>query len=165
MISLSHVNEMALAAFLHEFGDVAEHSIWVAKEAHKSLPFASSSQMHTAFSLSVVSASKEMQLGLLRAHPDLATRAKLTTDSSGEQKGAGLDTLSPQEFAHFTALNTEYKKRNGFPFIFAVKGATKFQILESFEERLLNTRDAEFHQALLQVCKIIGFRLEARVTE
>ncbi len=127
--------------------------------------FLSRAALINAFTQTVISATQSQQLSLLRAHPDLATRAKLTTDSTTEQKGAGLDTLSAAEFAKFTALNNQYKEQNGFPFIFAVKGATKQQILASFEQRIHNARDEEFQVALQQVCKIIGFRLEARVLE
>ena len=121
--------------------------------------------MRSAFIDAVSDADQALQLALLRAHPDLATKAKLTVDSTNEQKGAGLDTLSADEFAKFTELNDQYKSRNGFPFIFAVKGATKHQILSSFEARVKNAKDLEFQTALLQVCRIISFRLEAMVQE
>ena len=44
--------------------------------------------------------------------------------------------MSDEEFARFTQLNAAYKDRFGFPFIFAVKGATKQMILAAFEERV-----------------------------
>jgi 2-oxo-4-hydroxy-4-carboxy-5-ureidoimidazoline decarboxylase len=154
MMTLAEINAMSAAEFEQQFGDIAEHSPWVATGAAR--PFASRAAMN---------ASEELQLALLRAHPDLATRAKLTTDSTHEQKSAGLDTLSSEEFAKFTALNEKYKSRNGFPFIFAVKGATKHQILASFEQRIHNNRRDEYFVALKEVCKIIGFRIEARVAE
>jgi 2-oxo-4-hydroxy-4-carboxy-5-ureidoimidazoline decarboxylase len=125
--------------------------------------FSSFSALHEAFNIAVLTAPEAFQLSLLRAHPDLATRAKLTADSTTEQKGAGLDNLSAEEFARFTVLNNQYKEQNGFPFVFAVKGATKHQILESFEKRIHHSREEEFQVALQQVCKIIGFRLDARV--
>jgi 2-oxo-4-hydroxy-4-carboxy-5-ureidoimidazoline decarboxylase len=127
--------------------------------------FSTRGDLCISFVHSVISASEAQQLALLRAHPDLATRAKLTADSTSEQKAARLDHLSADEFATFTILNNQYKEQNGFPFIFAVKGATKHQILASFEQRIHHSRDAEFQVALEHVCKIIGFRLEARVSE
>jgi 2-oxo-4-hydroxy-4-carboxy-5-ureidoimidazoline decarboxylase len=163
MMTLAEINAMSAAEFEQQFGDIAEHSPWVATGAAR--PFASRAAMIQAFAHAVMNASEELQLALLRAHPDLATRAKLTADSTREQKGAGLDTLSAEEFAKFTALNDQYKTRNGFPFIFAVKGATKHQILASFEQRIHHAKDDEFKLALHQVCRIIGFRLEARVAE
>jgi 2-oxo-4-hydroxy-4-carboxy-5-ureidoimidazoline decarboxylase len=202
MITLADVNKMSAAEFVAAFGDIAEHSPWVAERVAKGphpplrgtfskgegwslegntnhtpfpsgeggrrpdeVPFSNRGEIISCFTHVVLTAPEAQQLSLLRAHPDLATRAKLTTDSTKEQKGAGLDTLSADEFAKFTALNHQYKEQNGFPFVFAVKGATKHQILESFEERIHHTRDVEFKVALQQVCKIIGFRLEARVTE
>ncbi len=162
MISISEINAMTKSEFEKEFGEIAEHSLWVAAGAFAS-SFSTLAEMVDCFCQVVMNATEALQLSLLRAHPDLATRAKLTADSTNEQKGAGLDTLSSEEFAKFTALNDQYKEQNGFPFIFAVKGATKHQILASFEQRIHHTRDDEFKIALQQVCRIIGFRLEARV--
>lgn len=163
MISLAAINAMDDAAFVQNLADIAEHSPWVAACVVR--PFLSRADMIEKFSAAVLHADEELQLSLLRAHPDLATRAKLTVDSRHEQKGAGLDNLSSEEFEKFTLLNMQYKSRNGFPFIFAVKGATKYQILDSFESRIHNTKQEEFAMALRQVCKIIGFRLESRVSE
>jgi 2-oxo-4-hydroxy-4-carboxy-5-ureidoimidazoline decarboxylase len=161
MMTLAEINAMNAAEFEKQFGDIAEHSPWVAAGAAR--PFASRAAMIQAFTYVVMNADEELQLSLLRAHPDLATRAKLTADSTHEQKNAGLDTLSAAEFAKFTALNDQYKAGNGFPFIFAVEGATKHQILASFEQRIHHAKDDEFKLALQQVCRIIGSRLEARV--
>ncbi len=161
MMSLVEVNTMSAAEFVAAFGEIAEHSPWVA--ANVTRPFLSRDAMINAFANVVMSASEDLQLSLLRAHPDLATRAKLTADSTNEQKGAGLDALSIEEFAKFTTLNNQYKAQNGFPFIFAVKGATKHQILASFEQRIHHSKEDEFKVALQQVGRIIGFRVEARV--
>ncbi len=163
MISRAEINAMSAAEFVAAFGEIAEHSPWVAAGAAR--PFLSRDAMIKAFENVVMNGSEDLQLSLLRAHPDLATRAKLTVDSTNEQKGAGLDTLSAEEFEKFTALNDQYKEQNGFPFIFAVKGATKHQILASFEQRIHHSKDDEFKVALQQVCRIISFRLEARVAE
>ena len=163
MITLADINAMTDEAFIAQFGEIAEHSPWVAEEATLDRPYATFNDMRSAFIDAVSDSDQELQLALLRAHPDLATKAKLTADSDNEQKGAGLDTLSTEEFAKFTALNNQYKARNGFPFVFAVKGATKHQILASFENRIKNAKDLEFQTAILQVCRIISFRLEAMV--
>jgi 2-oxo-4-hydroxy-4-carboxy-5-ureidoimidazoline decarboxylase len=164
MMVLSEVNAMSAENFVGVFGDVAEHSPWVAEKAAKQRPYANREMMIEAFESVTMKASHEAQLALIRAHPDLATRAKLTDDSSREQKGAGLDTLTAEEFQFFTALNNAYKSRFGFPFIFAVKGATKHQILASFEERVGKGKDEEFKTALAQVCRIFRFRIEDRVS-
>lgn len=164
MISVADVNAMDMRGFAMAFGDIAEHSPWVAKAAAAMRPYATRETMISAFEQALQAAAPEMQLMLIRAHPDLAGRAKLTNDSQSEQKGVGLDTLSAEEFARFTQLNNAYRARFGFPFIFAVKGATKHQILESFEKRTHNSHDDEFAMALTQVMRIFRFRLEDRVS-
>jgi 2-oxo-4-hydroxy-4-carboxy-5-ureidoimidazoline decarboxylase len=164
MMSVAEVNGMSTENFVAAFGDVAEHSPWVAAAAAGKRPFVSREAMIEAFISATMGVGKEAQLALIRAHPDLATRARLTDDSSREQKGAGLDTLTAEEFQLFTALNNAYKSRFEFPFIFAVKGATKHQILASFEERVSKDKDEEFRTALVQVCRIFRFRVEDRVS-
>ena len=164
MTPLAGVNAMSVSEFVGAFGDVAEHSPWVAEKAAAKRPFASRDAMVEAFAGVIELASREAQLALLRAHPDLATKARLTADSTREQEGAGLDTLSAAEFARFTELNDQYKDRFGFPFIFAVRGASKHQILESFEERAGSGVENEFATALRQVCRIFRFRIEDRVS-
>ena len=164
MMNISEVNAMSPKTFIATFGDVAEHSPWVAREAVASRPFASREALVRHFEAAIRAASHDAQLTLVRAHPDLATKAKLTEDSSNEQAGAGLNTLNADEFARFTDLNTAYKKRFGFPFIFAVKGATKHMILDSFEARVGNDLAVEFETALSQVCRIFRFRIEDRVS-
>ena len=163
MTMIADVNAMTLAEFLGTFGDVAEHSSWVAREAESFRPFANRVEMVKRFEGALKSANQNAQLALIRAHPDLATKAKLTDDSTREQAGAGLNNLTTEEFARFTVLNDAYKQRFGFPFIFAVKGATKQMIIESFEARVENAADAEFAMALSQVCRIFRFRIEERV--
>lgn len=164
MTPLAQVNAMPMDAFMAGFGDVAEHSPWVARHASAMRPFASRQAMIAAFTDAFAAATREAQLALLRAHPDLAAKARLTDDSTREQAGAGLNTLTPDEFARFTHLNEFYKSKFDFPFIFAVKGATKHQILASFAERVNNTVEDEFAIAIAQVCRIFRFRIEDRVS-
>lgn len=163
MMALAEVNALDRVGFIASFGDIAEHSPWVAEAASALRPFASRDAMIAAFELGFRNGNHTARLATLRAHPDLATRAKLTPDSEREQSAAGLDTLTPEEHVRFTELNTAYKAKFGFPFIFAVKGATKHDILKGFESRIVNTSDMEFETALKQVCRIFRFRLEDRV--
>ncbi len=163
MTPLSQINAMTPAEFEKTFGDVAEHSPWVARNAAGERPFQSREAMIAAFRDAVLAASETAQLALIRAHPDLATKAKLTDDSTREQARAGLGRLSKDEFARFTHLNEFYKSKFDFPFIFAVKGATKEQILASFTKRVNNPKEDEFAMALEQVCHIFRFRIEDRV--
>ncbi|WP_334175509.1 2-oxo-4-hydroxy-4-carboxy-5-ureidoimidazoline decarboxylase [Pseudoxanthobacter sp.] len=166
-VPVTAVNALSPAEFVARFGDVAEHSPWVAEQAAARRPFTCRDHMIAAFTQAVAEAPEEAQLALIRAHPDLAGRAAmaggLTADSAREQGGAGLGALTPEEFARFTDLNTRYLATFGFPFILAVKGATKQAILASFAERIHNTPKTEFATAMLQIARIIRFRLEDRV--
>jgi 2-oxo-4-hydroxy-4-carboxy-5-ureidoimidazoline decarboxylase len=169
MITIDHVNRLDRDDFIATFADIAEHSPWVAARAAEHRPFADRAALINAFQRGVRIANEAEQLTLLRAHPDLAGRAAraghLTSDSEREQRGAGLDTLSDDEFERFHTLNEAYKSRFGIPFIYAVKGATKHDILQAFETRLGATQGEEFMTALTQVLRIIRFRLTDRVMD
>jgi 2-oxo-4-hydroxy-4-carboxy-5-ureidoimidazoline decarboxylase len=166
-VSLAAVNALTRDAFVASFGDIAEHSAWVAVEAEKARPFADHAALVKAFQDAVLDASEAQQTALILAHPDLAGRAARAGDvadeSKREQKGAGLSTLSEDEFQRFHALNDRYRARFGFPFIFAVTGANKFQIFEAFENRVGGTMEEERLTAIAQILRIIRFRLAARV--
>jgi 2-oxo-4-hydroxy-4-carboxy-5-ureidoimidazoline decarboxylase len=141
-------------------GWVFEHSPWVAERAWQRRPFRSLDALHAALMAELAAGSDEEQLALVRAHPDLGTRAVMTTASAGEQSGAGLDSLNPPEFARLHELNTAYRAKFGFPFLYAVKGSTKRDILEALQARVSAGRDDEFREALRQVSRIARFRLE-----
>ena len=166
-VSMDSLNRMAVSDFAAAFGDVAEHSPWVAERAARARPFAGREAVAEAFAAALRGAARDEQVAVLRAHPDLAGRAavmgELAEDSRREQAGAGLDRLTPEEFERFTALNAAYRDRFGIPFIFAVKGATKDMILAAFEERIGNAPEAEHENAIDNVCRIMRFRIEDRV--
>lgn len=166
-MTLDDVNALDPAGFVTAFGGIAEHSAWVAERAGVRRPFASRDAAIAAFQQAILAASDDEKTALLRAHPDLAGRAavagELTADSTAEQAGAGLDRLTPEEFARFTALNEAYKVRFGIPFIVAVRGATKTQILAAFENRVGGSPAEERLTALAQVLRIVRFRLEDRI--
>jgi 2-oxo-4-hydroxy-4-carboxy-5-ureidoimidazoline decarboxylase len=167
-LTVDEINALPAAGFIARFGDVAEHSPWVAEAAERRRPFADREAIIAAFESALCGAARDAQLVLIRAHPDLAGKAAiagdLTDDSTREQAGAGLASLSPAEFARFTALNDAYRARFDFPFIFAVKGATKQQILAAFEARLQHDQTQEFRTALGQIARIFRFRIEDRVS-
>jgi 2-oxo-4-hydroxy-4-carboxy-5-ureidoimidazoline decarboxylase len=159
---------MDRADFVARFGGVFEHSAWIAERAHDKaglpeVPDAES--LHAALAAEFRAASEAERLGVLRAHPDLAGKlavaGELTEDSRKEQAGAGLDRLTEAEFARFTDLNTRYQARFGFPFIIAVKGLSKDEILHAFENRIHHTGHDEFDNACHEVEKIARLRLEA----
>lgn len=147
-------------AFVSALGWIFEDSPWVAERAWERRPFASLDELHAAMVRVVADATEAEQLALLRAHPDLGTRARVSDASTGEQRGAGLDRLTPDEFARLQRLNTDYRSRFGFPFLFAVKGSTTHDVLAALDARGRRTRDEEFAEALQQVYKIARFRLD-----
>ncbi|HZH50913.1 MAG TPA: allantoinase PuuE [Microvirga sp.] len=160
---------MSRAVFVELFGDVFEHSAWIAERAYEGglTPAQDTAEgLHAAMVHVLSEASREQKLALIRAHPDLAGRLKLadlTDDSQGEQKSAGLDSLTEEERDRFLALNDAYKQKFGFPFIMAVKGRTKEEILEAFEERLEHETDQEFDAAIVQIELIALLRLKDRL--
>ena len=157
---LADLNARDRAAFVEALGWIFEDSPWVADRAWERRPFGSVDALHAAMRQIVAEAIEAEQLALLRAHPDLGTRARVSDASAGEQRGAGLDRLTPDEFARLQQLNDQYRSRFGFPFLFAVKGSTKHDVLAALESRVMRTRDEEFGEALEQVYKIATFRLE-----
>lgn len=166
-LTLADVNAMDETAFVASFGDIAEHSPWVARAAFAFAPFEDHAALVAAFHRAMREMAPDAQLALLREHPDLAGKAaiagELAPESYNEQSGAGLDRMTPEEYALFTDLNKRYRARHGIPFIRAVKGSTKAQIIEAFQLRLPNDPAVEFQTALGQVERILRFRLEDRV--
>ena len=158
------LNVMVRERFVEALGWIFEDSPWVAERAWDSRPFSDIDALHQAMVAQVAVASREEQLTLLRAHPDLGTRARVSNASRGEQAGAGLDRLTPEEFQQLSRWNAEYRERFGFPFLFAVKGSTKHDILRALEARRLATPEAEFAEALRQVYRIARFRLESALS-
>ncbi len=159
-------SEMERAAFVARFGGVFEHSPWIAERAWElELGPAHDTAVGVQSALARVfrSASAEERLGVLCAHPDLAGRLaaarRLTPESAAEQAGAGLDALTDAERARFTALNYAYAARFGFPFIIAVRGRSKEDILAAFEARLGSDRETEFRTACAEVERIALLRL------
>ena len=159
-MNLADLNARNRDAFIETLGWVFEDAPWVAERAWARGPFASVEALHQAMIDVVQQASEGEQLALLRAHPDLGTRARISDASTGEQQSAGLDRLGREEYARLQRLNDEYRDRFGFPFLFAVKGSTKEDVLAALEARVGRSRDEELIEALRQVYRIAGFRLE-----
>ena len=162
----------ARSSFLSQCGGVFEHSPWVAERAYDSGAVYDplrAGAVHAALCAIFRQASRDERRDVLLAHPDLAGKlavaGELTEDSKAEQAGAGLDRLSAGEHAEFTRLNTDYMSRFGFPFIIAVKGLNKDDILAAFRERISNSEDEEFQTACAQVEKIARLRLDAILPE
>jgi 2-oxo-4-hydroxy-4-carboxy-5-ureidoimidazoline decarboxylase len=164
LISSDELQQLEHDRFVELFGGVFEHAPWVADEAFDARPFHTIEALHEAMVDAMRRAPRERQLALIRAHPDLAGRAaiagELSAASSAEQVGAGLDQCTPAEFERFQKLNDRYKEKFRFPFVLAVKGRTRAEILAAFEQRLDNPPEAEFDEALNQIARIARFRLE-----
>jgi OHCU decarboxylase len=159
-MTLSELNSQDLRGFVDAIGWVFEQSPWVAERAWTARPFATLDALHEAMMSEIAASTLDEQLALLRAHPDLGARVAMSDRSAAEQRGAGLDSLTRDELDRFTALNAAYRQRFGFPFLYAVKGSTKHDILSALETRLLSTRNAELGEALRHVSRIARFRLE-----
>jgi len=159
-MTLTELNGAGRDRFVAAIGWIFEHSPWVAERAWEHRPFASLDALHARMAAIVADAGEPSQLALLRAHPDLGARARMSDASVGEQAGAGLDSLTPAEFGRLQALNREYRDRFGFPFLFAVKGASKHDVVAALERRRAATREEELAEALRQVARIARFRLE-----
>lgn len=158
------ISKLTIGEFVEAFGGIYEHSPWVAEEAYAQHDtILSVRELHTAMKAAVAAATQERQMALIKAHPELACKEvdakKLTQASTSEQKGAGLDRCTPEEFAAFQKLNAAYREKFGFPFIIAVKGLDRQKILEAFRKRLENSPDDEFDEALEQIDRIAFFRL------
>ncbi len=152
---------MAEVDFTTRFGAVYEGSPWVADGVWADAAVLTTAEaMAKAMAEVVDAAPEEKKLALIRAHPQLASRAKMADASVKEQSGAGLDQCSQEEFAAFQRLNTAYNDRFGFPFIVAVKGMSRADILAAFEQRLANDPATEFDTAIAQIHRIARFRLD-----
>jgi OHCU decarboxylase len=161
--SMAALNQLDVEEFVKRTGEVFEHSPWVAERAWRHRPFESFDQLCERMNGEVEAASYDAQMALLRAHPDLGTRAKISASSAGEQAGAGLGQLTAEEHQQLTELNAAYREKFGFPFLFAVKGSGKSAILEALSLRIGTGPEDEFREALRQVFRIARFRLESIV--
>ncbi len=163
MMDIDELNTLSQDAFTDLLGSIFEHSPWVAQQAWTQRPFADEVDLHRAMCAAVTHAGTEAQLSLIRAHPQLAgkaaVRGDLTDASTREQRGAGLDQCSPEEFARITQLNDAYQAKFAFPFILAVRGHTRQSIIDNMAIRIGHSREEETAEALRQIERIAAFRL------
>ncbi len=159
-MTLDAVNQMDRETFVATLGWAFEHSPWVAERAWARKPFAGVEALHQAMVDAVGEAAPEEQLALIRAHPDLGTRARISPASSGEQARAGLTHLTLEQYQHLHRLNSAYRAKFGFPFIYTVKGSTREEILRALEQRLASDPAGEHAMVLTQIYRIARNRLE-----
>jgi beta-ureidopropionase / N-carbamoyl-L-amino-acid hydrolase len=167
-LTLEHINAGSVADFVALLDGTYEHSPWIAERAASARPFSSLVGLKMALAQVVREAGREPQLGLIRAHPELAGKAMvsktLTAESTNEQGKAGLTECSPEEFAKIQQLNASYNQKFGFPFILAVRGPrgvglNKAEIIATFERRLGNHPDFELAECLRNIHRIAEIRL------
>ncbi|MGC5772311.1 factor-independent urate hydroxylase [Paenibacillus pabuli] len=154
------VNNWSVTQFVHTFGGLFEESPWVAERSWSSRPFDSFEHMMNVMKNVVHTSDEKVKLQLLCNHPDLGARISMSSNSVQEQTGAGLNSLSAEQYNELSKLNQEYTSQYGFPFILAVKGHTAQSILESMRMRNRRGREEEFQTALKEVFKIASIRLE-----
>lgn len=162
------------AAFIRRYGGIYEHSPWVAEQAcEEARGIDDPDRIAEIFARYVDAADEGKKLALIRAHPDLAGKAavgarptgdtteELTAASREEQKSAGINQCTPEEYARFHDYNARYKQKFNFPFIMAVRNSNRHEILEAFEQRLQNDPETEFANAIREIHKIARLRLHA----
>ncbi|MFC5401902.1 2-oxo-4-hydroxy-4-carboxy-5-ureidoimidazoline decarboxylase [Cohnella soli] len=165
-IPISVVNHMEQEQFAETFGGVFEHAPWVAKDVWAHRPFYSCKQLHDQMMTLVRSASEDEVTAFFRGHPDLATRLEVMTPYSvTEQQGAGLSQLTQEEHDLFTGFNRTYTEKFGFPFIMAVRGKGKDEILAAMKIRIQHTVAEERQAALEEIAKVTAFRIGDLVAE
>ena len=164
-ICINTLSAMSQADFVTTLADIFEHSPWIPERAWSARPFADVGQLHASMLAVLDAATPEEQLGLICAHPELAGKeaaaGTLTDASTAEQRGAGLDQCSKEELQRLRDLNEAYREGFGFPFVIAVKGLSRYQIMDSVDARLKNDRATEFKACLREIGKIARFRLDA----
>tara|TARA_Y100000746_G_C15106616_1_gene286611 strand:+ start:43 stop:546 length:504 start_codon:yes stop_codon:yes gene_type:complete len=159
---INKINKLSQSEFVKVFANIFENATWIAEELYKLKPFLDFDELSLKMINIFEKTSKEKKLKILNNHPDLGNKAKITSltiDSLKEQTNAGLDQCTKEEFDEFNKLNHAYKKF-GFPFILAVKGKNKIEILNNFKKRINSEPNIEFNEAVKQVKKIASLRLE-----
>ena len=158
---INKINKLPKSEFIKVFANIFENTIWIAEKLYEQKPFVNFEELSLKILNIFETTTKEKQLKILKDHPDLANKTKLSTltpNSLKEQTSAGLDQCTEEEFNEFKKLNNSYKKF-GFPFILAVKGKTKIEILNNFKKRIYSDPETEFNEAIKQVKQIASLRL------
>lgn len=159
---INKINKLSKSEFIKVFTNIFENASWIAEELYNQKPFDNFEELSSKILDIFETTTRDKQLKILNAHPDLANKTKislLTPDSLKEQASAGLDQCTEEEFSEFKKLNDTYKKF-GFPFILAVKEKTKIEILNNFRKRISSDPEIEFDEAVKQVKQIASLRLK-----
>ena len=156
------IDKLSETEFTEVFGNIFENASWIAVRLYKQKPFYNFNNLCEKMISIFEESDNQSKLKILNSHPDLANKTKigsLTLDSNKEQASAGLDQCNEEEFNEFKNLNIKYKNNFGFPFILAVKGKNKLEILDNFKRRIVSDKQVEFEEAIKQVKEIANLRL------
>src|ERR1700757_1032930 len=166
-VSLSDLNSCSEADFVARLANIFEYSPWIAEQAAATRPFAGINALLAQMKAAVEAAPQEMQLALIKAHPDLANKtqraAGLTAESNAEQNSVGLDRLSDAEYEAFERVNNAYRQKFGSPYIVCVRRHTRDSILRDFERRLPNDAEAETRKSIEEIYRIAALRVDQLV--
>ncbi len=169
MTTLSDLNNCDAASFVATLRGIYEHSPWIPERIASARPFATPAALKLALQGAVMAATEDEQLGLIRAHPELAGKAALagalTAESAHEQASSGLNQCSPEQYATLQKLNADYNAKFGFPFILAVKGPdgkglSRDAVIATFSRRLHSQRADEMAECLRQIHRIAEVRIK-----
>tara|TARA_Y100001970_G_C14207813_1_gene845088 strand:- start:486 stop:980 length:495 start_codon:yes stop_codon:yes gene_type:complete len=163
MNSIDKINSLNKSEFINFFGNIFEKSEWIAEEVFKSKPYKSLENFKSKFVYIFENIKSEEVIKILNSHPELVVEKNLTTDSTQEQNSANLNNCTKEEFEEFKDLNYKYKKKFGFPFIIAVKGMNRLEILNNFRIRIKKDNESELNEAKEQVKKIASIRLDQAI--
>jgi len=159
MDTVDKVNILNKSDFISIFGNVFEKTSWIAEKAYDLKPFSDLNALKKNFFTIYDSCNKDQYLKIFNSHPQLVIEKIMTKHSQKEQRESNLDFCSNEELKEFTNLNQEYRKKFNFPFIIAVTGLNKKQILNTFRERIKKNINEEFQEAKIQVKKIGTIRI------
>tara|TARA_Y100000590_G_scaffold127446_1_gene145727 strand:- start:892 stop:1404 length:513 start_codon:yes stop_codon:yes gene_type:complete len=169
-MNINDINQMTDDIFIECFKNIFEKTPLIAKLALAKKPFKSKKFLINIFINEFENLDHISKKKIIKNHPDLGNKIKvmdnLTNLSKNEQKNAGLNMCTEEEYSLFSKMNNEFKLKFDIPFIFAVKGSNKEIIIEEFKKRLINDDiNKEINESIKQVKKIAYFRLEEIVDE
>lgn len=169
-LSLSTINQLPKESFVKYFGQVVEHSAWVAEQAFEQRPFASIVHLQNVMIEVVKNAGEQAWKEILNLHPELsgkeAEEGTLTKFSVSEQMRIGLHTLNKHGVLAVRDFNHNYREKFGFPFVVCVRLLKDMaELFAEMDRRLLLDPDQELRNGMNQVYEIGRFRLNDLVSE
>ena len=169
-MNIDSINELSKEIFIINFNNIFEKSIFITKKAESKRPYRDKEHMINIFLSIFDSLDKESKIQIINNHPDLGNKIKINSEltklSQEEQKKAGLDDCTEKEFEQFNELNSSFKLKFNIPFIFAVRGKNKHEILKEFHSRLGNSDiNSEIDISVEQVKRIALLRLEELIND